>query len=367
MRDLSPHYSGGWIEGTDDSRHGRFDVHWGRPANWDDIILQGRFLFVSTPFYKFPNETMKHNQDTSSYDLERLGADELPIVSFTPAVPRPIYSASYTQWGEQSALRFFRVAWRKMADNVGQRTLMPAIIPPGAAHVDGIYSLGLPTRPARELVAVQGYVSSLVADFCVRVAPKANIRSATVDQLPVRIDGPLLPELLLRTLRLNCLTFTYADLWECCFEESFRSDCWAAPKTTMGLPLLAEVGRNWSSQIPLRRAVERRQAQLEIDVIVALELDVKIEELISLYRTQFPVLAKFDRTKYIYDVAGRLVPTSVLATWRRKGSRITAEERSATNQAGNAYTYELPFVTLDREADMREAYAVFEQRLRERS
>ena len=42
---------------------------------------------------------------------------------------------------------------------------------------------------------------------------------------------------------------------------------------------------------------------------------------------------------------------------------MTGAERTATNQAGNTYIYELPFRLLDREADMRTAYAEFERRL----
>jgi hypothetical protein len=34
-------------------------------------------------------------------------------------------------------------------------------------------------------------------------------------------------------------------------------------------------------------------------------------------------------------------------------------DRTATNPSGNTYTYDLPFVTLDREADMRHAHAHF--------
>lgn len=96
-------------------------------------------------------------------------------------------------------------------------------------------------------------------------------------------------------------------------------------------------------------------------------LGLTADELCSIYRTQFAVLRGYDHNVYFYDANGRLVPNSVLTVWRRKCDRITAEERTATNQAGNTYTYELPFITLDREADMREAYAVFAQRLRERS
>jgi len=46
-----------------------------------------------------------------------------------------------------------------------------------------------------------------------------------------------------------------------------------------------------------------------------------------------------------------------------EGDRLTAAERTATNPSGNTYTYELPFRLLDREADMRAAYAEFERRL----
>ena len=96
-------------------------------------------------------------------------------------------------------------------------------------------------------------------------------------------------------------------------------------------------------------------------------LGLTADELCTIYRTQFAVLYGYDRNVYFYDANGRLVPNSVLTVWRKKGDRITEEERTATNQAGNTYTYELPFVTLDREADMRQAYADFERRLAERS
>ena len=61
------------------------------------------------------------------------------------------------------------------------------------------------------------------------------------------------------------------------------------------------------------------------------------------------------------------MPNSVLTVWRKKGSSISLEERTATNASGNTYVYELPYVTLDREADMRQAYAHFSALLAERT
>jgi len=106
---------------------------------------------------------------------------------------------------------------------------------------------------------------------------------------------------------------------------------------------------------------------VEIDALVALMLGLTADELCTIYRTQFPVLYGYDRNRDHTDANGRLVPNSVLTVWRQKGDRISQDERTATNQAGNTYTYELPFVTLDREADMRTAYAEFERRLAESS
>ena len=80
------------------------------------------------------------------------------------------------------------------------------------------------------------------------------------------------------------------------------------------------------------------------------------------------MLYGYDRNSYYYDVNGRLVPelASSLSGAKRATRRPRTSERRRI-QAGNTYTYELPFVTLDREADMRQAYAHFEKILAERS
>ena len=101
---------------------------------------------------------------------------------------------------------------------------------------------------------------------------------------------------------------------------------------------------------------------------MALSLGITADELCTIYRTQFPVLYGYDRNVYFYDANGRLVPNEVLKAWKQKGDAISLDERQAVHPgSGVTYTYELPFVTLDREADMRQAYAHFEQILKERS
>ena len=364
-------YSTGWHEKSDRTA-GRFDTEWGHPTAWTEVILQGPHLFVSTPFYKAPNSSMTHNQDWSEIDLEAVVEDYIPATAYKPRGDRSIYDRQYTQWedGQTSARSMYRVAWRNMADNAGQRTLMPALIPPGAAHVHGVTSAASLDQDMATVV-VAAVLSSLVADFAVRVAPKSTISASTVGRLPVAWDDGV-GELLLRSLRLNCLTAAYGDLWTRLHPHVSAGDQWTGGLEWPGRASLSGRSAKWNADVPLRRAADRRQAQVEIDALVALLLGITSNELCTIYRTQFGVLAKFDRLNYFYDSNGRLVPTAVLQAFKRKRlthedtSGLSEEERTHTNASGNTYVYELPFVTLDREADMRAAYAHFERVLAER-
>lgn len=365
---LGLQFSQGWNE-TIDFKAGYFTKAWGTAESWEDAILQGPHLFVGNPFYKSPNRTMSSNKDWSPVDLEALAPDALPITSYKPARPRPEYDAAYTHWGggHEPARNHYRIAWRNMAANTGERTLISTILPPGASHVDGVFSMGSGDIDGAQLAALAAQFSSLALDFSVRVAPKSTIRSSTARRLPAVIGHPLEPELVSRALRLLALTSAYAPLWNDALARFPGVDTWAGG---FDHPSRRPIDRRveWDADVALRRAVDRRQAQIEIDAIVALALGLTAGELCTIYRTQFAVLYGYDRSAYFYDANGRLVPNSVLAAWRQKGDAISEEERTATHPgSGIDYTYELPFVTLDREADMRQAYAHFERILQERS
>ncbi|MFD6164211.1 class I SAM-dependent DNA methyltransferase [Oerskovia sp. NPDC060287] len=407
---LGLHFSAGWHEKNDRTK-GFFDSEWGSPPAWKEAILQGSHLGVAAPQYKQPNPTMLHNTDWTAVDLEELGPETIPATSYKPRGSRAAYDAAYTHWTREvreapdgsaldvvptadpqyvravehrtdtdgtrirtetvSARGFYRLAWRCMAANTGERTLIPAVIPPGAAHVDGIYSMAMPTERPSTLVTVAATFQSLVSDFAIRIAPKSTIRSGTASRLPLIEPGPLRSELHLRTLRLNCVTDAYAHLWADCFDPAFTDDSWTGLPERSGFMDLGDVGPVWTPATPLRRAEDRRQALLEIDALVALSLGLTADELCTIYRTQFPVLYGYDRNRDHFDVNGRIVPNSVLTLWRKKGGnegRYSHDELTATHPgSGVEYVYELPFETLDREQDMRIAYAEFELRLAERA
>lgn len=68
---------------------------------------------------------------------------------------------------------------------------------------------------------------------------------------------------------------------------------------------------------PLRRAADRRHALVEIDAIVAIMLGITADELLTIYRTQFPVLQKYER-EALYDATGRLIPTKLASEYRKR-------------------------------------------------
>nr|WP_211339825.1 class I SAM-dependent DNA methyltransferase [Solirubrobacter pauli] len=366
---LRPLFSRGWDESID-RRKGFFDSEWGRPESWRQVILQGSHLGPARPFYKFPNQTMLHNTDWTETDVEALTPDAVPTTSYKPRGDQASYDASYTHWSSAehgdpviAARNHYRLAWRNMAANTGERTLIAALIPPGTAHIHGISSVALPGG-GTTLVVVSGFATSLIHDFAVRVAPKSTISATTLDRLPFPEPSALWPWVTLRALRLNCITDAYAPLWSAIFQEEFADDRWTAADGDTSLRPLGDIDASWSRHTPLRRAIERRQAAVELDALVALALGITADELCALYRTQFPVLYGYDHGAYVYDANGRLLPTSVVSAWRRAGDAVAVEERTVAHPgSGVEYVYEPPFRTLDREADLRAAYVEFEQRL----
>jgi len=354
---LNLQFSAGWHE-TSDFKKGRFEKVWG-PTSWADTILQGPHLHVSTPLYKQPNESMKSNLDWTSTDLEALPASADPITQYKPAGDRDTYDRLYTHWDNTPARDCYRIAWRAMAANTGERTLISAIIPPGPAHPNGVFSSGSTKITGRSLVVAQASLSSLLADFTLRALPKSGIYFPDFSRLPtLPHNHTLAARVTLRTLRLNCLTDAYADLWAECWDESFLDDS----------PILTRyddrpIGPEWTADVPLRRAEDRRNAQAEIDVMVAMMLGVTAEDLCTLYRTQFAVLYSNDhaikksRNPYVYDTNGRQLPTPVRQAWEKRKRPTSNEdmplsERTHTHPgSGVSYVYDLPFRIRDRESD----------------
>src|SRR5699024_6703514 len=192
-------------------------------------------------------------------------------------------------------------------------------------------------------------------DYLIRSTVGKHIRSPEAARVPfIPADHPLAPAAILRTLRLNCLTDAYAALWKDTYSETFTTDAWTGGLDRSNRPALGDVGPEWSMASPLRIDKDRRQALVEIDAIMAIVTGISIDDLVTIYRTQFGVLNDYDRGEgkkaYIFDANGRQIPSSVRTAWNKAGRPETGlplEARTAVHPSatgtGRTIVYEQPF------------------------
>lgn len=152
---------------------------------------------------------------------------------------------------------------------------------------------------------MSGLEAALPYDFFIRSIGKMNINATTLSLQPVP-ETNLAPEIRLRGLLLNCLTKSYADLWQSCWEESYTSMSWAKDDPRLTADAFTSLTDEWNWHTPLRTDYERRQALVELDVLASMALGITLDELIDIYRLTFTVLSGYEDDTW-YDANGRIV------------------------------------------------------------
>jgi hypothetical protein len=344
-------FTNGWNQKTDLDA-GRFREALNKPATWLDAILRGWQIANGVPIVKQPRALNEAPKSIPAVDLESINEEFVPATTYLRLISMEEYRSKYPSWNEKPSYEFFRLMWRSMGQPKNERILQAAILPPGPSHINAIHSLMVPNLT--DMTVAAGIMHSIFADFHMRSINATNLHKTVVARLPFIRDHVLEAQLVLRTLRLNCLVRPYSVLWEELYEKSWQRDSWVphigvdyADRVPLG-----EVGPLWEWATPLRRVADRRQALVEIDAIVAIMLGVTAEELLTIYRTQFPVLQRNER-EALYDANGRQLPGKVASEYRKKGA-AKPEDFSV-----DGVTYVEPFVGADRERDMELAHKHF--------
>ncbi|WP_018635230.1 Eco57I restriction-modification methylase domain-containing protein [Parafrankia elaeagni] len=352
-------WTAGWHESADRQR-GWFERRPSIPATWSNTILQGPHISVATPLFQQPTEISVKRQDIESINLEKISENFVPRTTYQRSKPAPEYHAAYPQWNGRPSSDSFRLAWRRMTDPATVRSLHAALIPPGPSHVNTVLTLSIPDPV--DLIMAVGTWCSLTTDFFVKCAG-SEVNQGLIRRFPHVRGHALEADLVLRTLRLNCLVRPYAPLWAELWDPAWREDRWV-PGVGVAYRERAEIGEvsaEWEWGTPLRRAADRRQALVEIDAIVAVMLGLTADELVTVYRTQFPVLQDYER-KARYDSFGRQLPADLA----KQLDKATAAGERVHTLNGPDRNYAGPFSGVNRETDLRIAHEHFSRLTAER-
>lgn len=378
------------------------------PESPCDLIYSGPHFWVGTPLYKTPRSDCRLKSDYDPIDLTRVSDTYIPRTNYIPRGGRikMIDRISVLPWTPSDLPRSMRVATngyrqihRKMTSPSAERSLVSALIPPQVLHIDTCISSSF--VEIQDLLSFHGICISLPADFFVKLVGIADIYSSSLEAFPFpEMESKTKSILHLRVLALNCLTEHYSQLWKDAWNPCYCLDDWTKHDSRLRREFFRCLNSQWRHTHALRSDFERRQALVEIDVLVALILGLDLDELIFIYRIQFPVLQQHERDTW-FDAKGRIVFTvskglpgvgmprkaisgdtnyglftpsthkyNIELGWEdirdvREGivTRDVLDETQPGGPQRRTIEYHAPFERCDRENDYRVAWREFERRL----
>ncbi|MCG3777054.1 MAG: hypothetical protein JW395_3930 [Nitrospira sp.] len=347
------------------------------PSKLGNWIFSGPHFYVGNPFHQTPKAICETHRAYDRVDLIEIPDAYFPRTNYIPACDDTTYRVRTPKvhWGEKLPItEYYRLLSRKMLSQAGERTLISTICPRHVGHIDGCYSLTF--KDSRHLCVLSGAFSSLPYDFFLKTTGKSNFRDELASLLP-QIDGSVSKAVGIRSLLLCCITQHFAELWAESWTESFVQERWAKADARLDDGFFARLTPQWQRHCALRTDYARRQALVEIDVLVAQALGLTLEELCTIYRIQFPVLRQNENDTW-YDRRGRIVFTCskglpgvgfARKDWEEIKSMTSGTvERKVTEDflpggpRERIIVYEAPFDRCDREQDYATVWREFERR-----
>lgn len=349
------------------------------PSTLLETIYSGPHISVANPIFKASRKICNLNSDFDVLDLSSIGKDFIQRCNYNIATTIEKYTSKIYKINSSTLFTDnYRIAARKMLSITGERTLIPAIIPPHTAHINGIISYT--SLDKRYIARLAGMSASIPFDFFIKMSGKSNMQEDLIGKLPL-LDVPHIEAIAQRALMLNCLTKYYDKLWQDQYNEDFNKELWSKIDSRLDNNKFKNLTKEWKWETPLRTYYERRQALVEIDVLTSMALGMTFEQLKTIYQIQFPVLRMYEDDTW-YDKKGRIVFTNnrgltgvglTRPEWEtvkdyKDGQTVSQTIQDDTIPNGpveRTITYYAPFDKCNREEDYETAWAFFEEKYKE--
>ena len=340
-----------------------------------DTIYSGPHIYVGNPCYKTPRKSCILNSD---YDCINLQQKKIIRTNYIPKADYIKYKSyiSFFKDSDEFWIDQYKVGFRKMMPLTTERSLISAILPPKTSHTNGIISLCFKT--VKETIECAGLTSSLVLDFYFKTLGSQNLTEGRLASIPLGIEDKYYNALAIRTLLLNCISDQFRLIYEDGYKHDFTNYTWSIEDSR--LKSFIGLNNTWNENSYLKNYFERRQALIEIDVITAMALGLKLSDLEMIYSIQFPVLQQNENDTW-YDTTGNIVFTcsrgligvgverSIWDTIRhqKEGETYvhTIDSGKSELYGGQQVTYYAPYTKCDRIEDYRRAWAHFEKIFKE--
>ena len=354
------------------------NVHF--PESTIDMIYSGPHFGVGNPLFKTSRRVCIVNSDYDTIDLSIIPGDYTQRFNYSRACSISEYSQKIpsTPWGEKYNLTY-RVITRRMLNQSGERTLIPAILPKGIGHINTVF--GLAFAQLDDCVVCAGTMASIPFDFFIKTTGRSDGKFDTLSLFPLLTNSKQAENIKLRTLVLNGLTNRYSDLWRLTWNPSFCLDGWSKNDSRLCTEQFKSLTPEWTWASSLRIDYERRQALVEIDVLTAMALGMTLDQLKAIYRIQFPVLQSYEADTW-YDRNGRIVFTNNRSLtnvgfsrpeWNeikdvKSGTftRTIIDDAIPDGPVERVIEYIAPFDRCDREKDYETAWTYFEEKFKDK-